>query len=228
MSKIIEITRAEGNSGSNNYYFSNLDAIYCHVPRCCGTFLKRFMYMRDQKLKEEDVDIDQGYIHAVLKYDRKHKSELIGIDTFIFTFIRDPLDRIMSAYRKFIVDDFAHFRTCWGFDKDTTFQDFVQSVANASDGIKGDIHLVSQYDLLTYNDKLFPSFIGLYDTFEDDMNYVCEKLKIKKPNYNIKINASNSDLLKNVDNKIKEILYERYKQDYYLIDTIRKYGKNYR
>ncbi|XP_066286949.1 carbohydrate sulfotransferase 14-like [Branchiostoma lanceolatum] len=171
--------------------------LYCYVPKVACTNWKRVIKALEGSLASTDQEIDIYEIHrknwTYLKdYDQagiQHRLQ----NYYKFMFVRDPLERLVSAYRdKFVEHPEEYFGRRFGtriqkmfrngmwniLGADVTFQEFVRFVIQA----KG-------YDLnehwQSYNELCQPcavnyDFIGTYENLEEDAEHVLKVLDVDK------------------------------------------------
>jgi hypothetical protein len=99
------------------YKNDNINYIFIHIPKNSGTYIRKTIE------NNKDNIIVKSYWHVRLNFDLAHipyvkKDEFIekNIEYNYFTYVRDPYDRIISAYfyiysrtRKNKISDFKNF-----------------------------------------------------------------------------------------------------------------------
>lgn len=110
-------------------------------------------------------------------------------DLFVFAFVRNPEDRLVSCYRDKIrgeVADFTGFDPERGaahclagfesFHRNMSFEAFVRAVAQIPD-VEADAHFRSQSDFLTNaRGEIAVDYVGRYETLAQDFRTVCERV----------------------------------------------------
>jgi hypothetical protein len=89
---------------------------------------------------------------------------------FTFAFVRNPLDRLYSAYVNKVaapVDGSINLFDRHGISLDMTFPDFVEAITALSDD-RCDLHLRSQYRFITDRAGVVVSFVGRFERLDSD------------------------------------------------------------
>ena len=218
-----KIPKCHPDNGKYHFLFPRTKIIYSHIPRGGGTWFKRFLYINEHGVEEESIRLKEGAVHS-LKYDRVHIKDFADYkDCFKFTMLRDPLDRMISAYRRFLRDGLGHWAKAWDCDENTTIQEFAERVCNTEDK-EADVHLVSQYGLVIWEGESPHNYIGLYENFNKVIDDIVKKTGIKKLNNNNRVNNSQKQENLIITADIKEKVFNRYEKDYELIKIIKENG----
>lgn len=92
-------------------------------------------------------------------------------DHLIFSFVRSPFDRLISAYNNKLVlnppNKVPRGFAAMGLRHGMPFENFVQIIASTPDD-NTDIHLVSQTAILAHGGRLVPQFVGRLENFGRD------------------------------------------------------------
>jgi hypothetical protein len=124
-------------------------------------------------------------------------------DYFKFAFVRNPVDRFISAWKNKVIDqNYFHFDE-QEHTKMKTLENFVEWVSHF-DISDCDEHLLQQSSLIDINHV---DFIGRHERFDQDFEYVCSKIGIKYEK-DVHINKSSNkkiDLPEEVRKKIIRI-----------------------
>ncbi|XP_045166037.1 carbohydrate sulfotransferase 11-like isoform X2 [Mercenaria mercenaria] len=179
--------------------------MYCYVPKVACTNLKRVFLLLSGKMNETDpLKLKSGDVHAGfdkyltyldtfsaagIKYRFLHYKKVI--------FVREPLERVLSAYRnKFVQQGNDYFKEKFGRKiikrfrenpsekslmkgDDVTFKEFVQYLLDRKTIEQGyNEHWESFHDLchpchIRYN------YIGNYETLDDDVNGLLKILEVE-------------------------------------------------
>ena len=148
--------------------------------------------------------------------DEKYK------DYFIFSFVRNPWDRLVSCYEHFFNRDSNHYETinyakpyAEMLNKDKmTFDDFVHYVANEPDEHR-DPHWSSQYSTLSLNEAgHLPDEIGRFESLAEDTVRIFSKAGIpaKIPHLNKSI-RSKGHYSKYYRKQTRNMVSQRYQKD---------------
>jgi len=132
-------------------------------------------------------------------------------DYFTFTFVRNPFDRIVSAYFHIILGNQK---------RDISFKEFVKYNLLDDAGYPLNEHWLPQH-LHTYcDDKCFMDYIGNVETLEDDWKYVAGKIKVNDTLPHVRPKASDAPERKSSDYRVYyeddetiEIVSKIYKKD---------------
>lgn len=154
--------------------------------------------------------------------DQSYKRSLD--DLFKFCFVRDPFERLYSAYKDKVINSKGDFwdnyrKQIRSINKltdscDITFESFVNYVEITPDHER-DIHWRSQSRLL--KPSLIPyDFIGNQETFDRDFSHVLSVLGCENTEQFIggKVNATNNYLEIPEKQKLKDRVMKIYKEDY--------------
>ncbi|WP_461517348.1 sulfotransferase family 2 domain-containing protein [Porticoccus sp.] len=181
-------------------------AVYVHVPKTAGSSIAALLFP-DEK--------DFGHMPYAW-YERLEPK--INSDYFTFSFVRNPWDRLVSAYHyirsggapkrdKKLSLMFADFKN---------FDDFVDKWVN-EDNINSHLHFIPQSRFLTnFNGVLDLDFVGRFEDLRDGLEIVLKNLDVSgvKVSSLKKINAVKRDGYKKYysDNAIN-VVSELYKKD---------------
>ena len=166
--------------------------IFIHIPKCAGMSIGRTLY----NLVGKDPKTYEGF-----KIHHDEFDENIWKEYFVFTFLREPRDRLYSQYRyrdflykhdfEYAVRNMKelyiqHYNTSPIEDKTGEFQEVLDYYGEF-------IHLPTQREFLQgkYSNQIdkrpYIDFYGKYETLQEDFDYVCEKIglpKTKLPHHN--------------------------------------------
>ena len=155
--------------------------IFIHIPKCAGMSIGKTLY----NLVDKDPITYTGFGIHHDEFDKK-----IWKEYFVFTFLRNPLDRLYSQYRyrDFLYEhDFEYavrnmeslYQRNYNFVPDENKKGSLESILNHY----GEwIHLPTQREFLQgkYSNKIdkrpYIDFYGKYETLQEDFDYVCEKI----------------------------------------------------
>lgn len=198
--------------------------IFVHIPKTAGTSIESHLF--NIPLNKDDI-ID--YSSLPLEYQNKHlignenqftrmihypikkiikvKHNININDFFIFCFVRNPFDRLVSEYH--------YFR----FPNIIPFKDYVKYIVKQTFDLGKlekwfSAHLLPQYDFISINDKIYCNFIGRFENLEEDYKFICKKLDIKEhglPHY--KKSRRDTDYRIYYDDETRAIVENCYKKD---------------
>ena len=177
--------------------------LYCYIPKVACTNLKRIFLVLSGKMNVTDISkISSSAVHLHLdkhltyldtlssesiKYRLKHYRKVI--------FVREPLERILSAYRnKFVQKGNGYFKKRFGrlvikryrknpseksLEKghDMKFSEFVDYILDPRTQRPGyNEHWNTYFDLCSPCHVLY-NFIGKYETLDDDVDLLLKQLQ---------------------------------------------------
>jgi len=181
--------------------------IFVHVPRTGGFALAKSLFG------------NAGGSHIPMETYRAIFDQGDFESYFKFAFVRNPWDRLVSAYR-FIKDGGGHVEHDLKMEAKIRpyddFGDFVRSWLVPS-GLKDGIHFLPQHTFITDEDGSIPlDFLGHFETLADDFRHVAEQLGSQASLQHL--NASRrTDYKTYYDAETVEIVAELYKKDIELL-----------
>lgn len=185
-------------------YYRNTTSIFIHVPKAAGKSVATSLYCDDKP----------GHYYAS---DYKREDPVFFETAFKFGFVRDPYDRLESAY---------NFLTSGGGNKEdreignillsetTSFTDFVINWLTP-DRLYFWQHFVPQVDFLCISGKLAVDYVARFETLENDFDVIVERLALM----NVQLASLNKGKLvekegRGVLDECKLKVRELYKADY--------------
>tara|TARA_B100000902_G_scaffold104351_1_gene106556 strand:- start:1563 stop:2144 length:582 start_codon:yes stop_codon:yes gene_type:complete len=130
---------------------------------------------------------------------------------FKFTFVRNPWDRLASFYINNYESDKKNKEKPLPAN---TFDEFVE-IIDSSDVSKCNRHFILQTCIYPVNDI---DFLGHFENFNNDFNYVCDTLRIKTKNWGHRNRSKRSKrYTEYYDSKTKKIVERKYAQDIELL-----------
>lgn len=159
--------------------------IFIHIPKCAGMSVGRTLY----KLIGQDPKLYDGF-----KIHHDEFDESVWKEYFVFTFVRNPLDRLHSQYRyrDFLYEhDFEYatmnmkklFEEHFTCKKEEIYEGTTKQV---SDYFGEFVHLATQEEFLKgkygngVDKRPYINFCGKFENLQQDFDYVCEKIGLPK------------------------------------------------
>jgi len=180
------------------------DAIYITLPKCANTSIK-------ERILEKTNNPRMTFREL-----RKEKN-----NKFIFTFVRNPYDRIMSLYKDKILNKNVGKNKIKKNKLDKlgkniqeipslSFKDFVDLICIIPDKFS-DYHFESMTSILNRN-KVKCNFIGKVENINEDWRKISMLLNLTK-NLSQR-NKTQKEKKKYYTKELKEKVYQRYKEDF--------------
>jgi chondroitin 4-sulfotransferase 11 len=195
-----------------SYVNNQLGFVFIHIPRTSGTSMLTAPFLQGE--------------------DRGHRSLLEVMDDpdydpafFSWTFVRNPYDRLVSAY--------FHVVECHGFTYYRDFGDFVRN--DFADGAGGHAatssrllehrgghrHFVPMFDLLENREgRVGVEFLGRFENVAADWQHVCERIGVEHvplPRENVSGTWGGQvrvDWREYYDDELAAIVSEAYRDDF--------------
>lgn len=185
--------------------FDKTQSIFIHIPKAAGISISKELY--GNYAGGHTSLAEYSYIFNEYDFNRYFK----------FAFVRNPWDRLWSAYRFLRQGGFNEKDAQW-FNLNLAmyedFESFVMQWLN-SDNIKNYIHFQSQISLLSLpkSKKIPLNYLGFYENLEEDFYYIAKKIK---PNVNLQhLNKTqdNNNFIDVYTSKMIERVAQVYRED---------------
>lgn len=158
-------TRGE-ELGEHFILFQHLPLIYGRVPKVANSSVKAALTRLLRQPPEEgyrttaDVFWRRG-THGETRMISGEEAQLRRATHFIFSFVRNPYDRLVSAYNNKLIenDHLSSAMQKMGLKRLMPFDQFLEVVAATPDD-ELDIHLLPQSRILCIEGQVIPHFIG--------------------------------------------------------------------
>lgn len=190
----------------NGYSYKPFDdkkAIFVHIPKCAGVSVNQTLFGNlagGHTTLEEYLNVFEP--HCINSY-------------FKFTIVRNPWDRIVSAYFFLKKGGFGEEDRNW-FNEElgsfSSFDDFVKRWLNKENIWKWH-HFRPQYHyMLDKREKVPLDFVGFLENLDDDFSYITKKIGIRAdlPRSNKSEHRNYQDYY---NDETKEIVGEVYSKD---------------
>lgn len=184
--------------------FDKYRCIFIHIPKCAGISVENGLF--GTKVGHKRIALFERY--NVQKFN----------DYFKFTIVRNPYDRIVSAFF-FLKSGGRNERDReWAARNLNDYDNFSDFVYNGlrTENVKKALHFQPQYLYLCKPGSLVPEvdFIGRFEELEKDYNYIQEKLGIQTSDLpHLNKSKRKSDYREFYDEKTRSIVASVYQED---------------
>jgi hypothetical protein len=158
---------------SSDYSLEGFDknkCIFVHIPKCAGVSINRALF----------GNLGGGH-HSAMDYQIIYQRSIFN-NYYKFTFVRNPWDRIFSAYNFLKKGGFNEGDKIWAeknLDTYDTFDKFVCEWVNKKN-IHTKNHFVPQYHYIcNASGKIMVDYIGRFETINKDYEHILEKIGLK-------------------------------------------------
>jgi hypothetical protein len=155
--------------------FEKIGAVYIAIPKCGNTSIK------SELISFETGDAVNNPHAKALELTTLTPARISGSvrrKNLVFTFVRNPWDRMVSLWADKCGESTDVNLTHWGIEKGMPFNLFVDQVCSLPDEW-AEIHFQSQVSLLMHQQRLLPAFIGRFETINRDWDFVKNALALK-------------------------------------------------
>jgi len=182
--------------------YDRLQCIYIHIPKNAGISLTRALFG------------SRGGGHLRLSEYRRIFGRKLFNDYFKFTIVRNPWDRVCSAYHFLRAGGMTDEDRQWAVShlgRYPTFRDFVLEGIHREE-IRTFLHFRSQCDFICEHGRIGVDFIGYLETLDEDFGKICEHLGIHASLP--RLNTSNAkDYREFYDDEMRAVVAECYQED---------------
>jgi hypothetical protein len=230
----------------NSYVSIKHKYLFMSVPKAACTKVKWSLHQLEGYSPPDQLSLlhsrpedGQPFVRSLKDFNREEALDILtSPDWFRFCFVRNPYDRILSAYRSKILSGDPQYgnlrdkiRRLYRYPTTdsgeriggVTFHDFVRYVHRMPDRNR-DYHWRSQFNI-TLCDAIDYSYIGRFENFEEDFTELLRKFDAPEE----LITAVPERLNKTpplphpavYDRDIAKLVYEMYREDFAVFDYVR-------
>ena len=158
--------------------FRDLPLLYGRVPKVANSSIKACLCRLLTTSPEQgsrttsDAFWSQG-THGETSMMDKYSARMCRGTHFSFSFVRNPFDRLVSAYNNKILelDEVPGPMKAMGLSHNMGFSGFLETIVGAVDAAM-DVHLLPQSSILCLDGQLIPNFIGRLETMATDWQHL--------------------------------------------------------
>jgi len=187
-------------------YVDEKRCIFIHIPKVVGISISEAIY--GDQIGHKRALYFKTY--DPVKYNSYYS----------FTCVRNPLDRLLSAFSFYKKGGMWNVDAYWGrknLSEFNTFRDFALFLGDGSrkaQSILTWLHFRTQHFFISdEGDNIIVDFIGKIENIEMDFNYVCSQLGLNA-NLGHKNRSSHSDYREVYDAEMESIVRDIYQKDF--------------
>ena len=184
--------------------------IFVHIPKCAGLSVAKSLFG------------NKAGGHNTLKDYRKLFEPADFESYFKFCFVRNPWDRLVSAFHFLKNGGISVMDRQWSQENLTKFKDFrtfVNEWVSISKNKWSYIHFLPQYYFIFDNEKESSmDFIGDYESLKSDYTFVAKRLGIVSKLSHINSSSRKRDFRNYYDSNMIDIVGSMYKTDIELFE----------
>ena len=176
--------------------------VFVHIPKCGGVsiYSDEFIYFH-HNLR------DKNFVYFKDSLERK------GAE-FSFAFVRNPWDRLVSAYEYLKNGGICPLDAEDYLNLFSKYENFKEMVLNWEEVFFDQIHFKSQSDWICDNDgNIIVDFVGKFENLQQDFDIVCDRIQMprkKLPHVN---KTNRKHYTEYYDDEIREIVAKKYARD---------------
>lgn len=154
---------------------------FVHIPKVAMSSIRGALAAHAAGVPEVDVARARSLVRSVAhRYVREaYPAEIAELSRscFTFAFVRNPLDRLVSAYTNKMSSDVEIDKSLFenlGLPLDVSFEDFVRTVAEAPEDRDG--HVRSQHTFIYDRRGPIVDFVGRFERLQSDWQALMGRL----------------------------------------------------
>lgn len=184
--------------------------IFIHVPKVAGISI------------ESALLSDKAGHHTAFEYFQEN--EQLFNDYYKFSFVRNPYQRLASAFHYLKLGGRNEFDKKWSIEnlsKMKSLKDFVMALKDSDYKKKvfNWIHFRPQYQFVCdASGEVIVDFIGKFEELENDFSKVCSALGREAVLGRENITKKNHEYDEEYDNDMRRIVYSLYEKDFKLFE----------
>lgn len=207
------------------WLLENISVGYIQIPKVATRSIQQSLaacYVEMEGLEKPSV-WSKSRIRDIEKktaFHATHKKLSHISDThFLFAFVRNPYDRLYSAFKNKVLQltDKGKRNIFWnhGVYFGMEFAEFIEIICEIPDE-KIDRHLRSQSWFLTFEDQLIPHFVGKLEEFETDWGVLNERFKLGEAVHknSTKVLSLDGGYRSQYTPSLEEKVFNRYRKDF--------------
>ena len=171
--------------------FRSAKVIYCFIPKVSSSEWKKQLSALVEEDKQIYGDVEKGNLRNNLRHFPRQEVQQMLNNYFTFLFVRDPMERVLSAYKNKFLKDNKYFHRRYGRDiikqyrlnatqqalktgSGVTFPEFTKYLVK----IRSFNEHWAQFDKLCHPCAVNYDFIGRYENLAEDAPYLIKKAGI--------------------------------------------------
>tara|TARA_B100000674_G_scaffold89552_1_gene62098 strand:+ start:1999 stop:2694 length:696 start_codon:yes stop_codon:yes gene_type:complete len=211
----------------NFILFKDLPLLYGRVPKVANSSIKASLSRLLKTAPQEGIRTTSDHFwktgtNGETSMLSNHEARMLRGTHFSFSFVRNPFDRLVSAYNNKLLElaTIPERMKAMGLRHSMPFGDFLEVVASTRDDDL-DVHLLPQSSILCLNGELIPNFIGHLETMQEDWIKLQQELNReglpklgRLPEKNVRRNSDHRDVPRYFqDSNLVRLVSERYGND---------------
>ncbi len=176
--------------------------VFVHIPKCGGIsiYSDEFIYFH-HNLR------DKNFVYFKDSLERK------GAE-FSFAFVRNPWDRLVSAYEYLKNGGICPLDAEDYLNLFSKYENFKEMVLNWEEVFFDQIHFKSQSDWICDNDgNIIVDFVGKFENLQQDFDIVCDRMQIPRKKLPHTNKTNHKHYTKYYNDEIREIVAKKYARD---------------
>jgi hypothetical protein len=199
-----QLRKSKNIYGHSLKEFDEYKCIYVHIPKCAGLSICKVIFG------------NKGPGHINIKAYQKIFSKKEFDTYFKFSIVRNPYDRLLSAYEFLKNGGISKRDINWAREnilKYKNFDEFVKKWVTRNNIYSYD-HFIPQHEFICIDGSIMVDFLGGLERIEEDFNTITDKLNI-----NVALTHTNNGnrcggFLDYYCRDAMEIVYNVYKSDF--------------
>ena len=167
--------------------------LFIHIPKAGGSSIKNI-------IKKYNKELTTCLHRPVTHYSTEYRDSC-----FVFSFVRNPYDRLLSAH-KYLTGGYGNEGdTKLGKTLSSDFKYFVKNELH--------MHHYGHFTPMKYFLDYNIDFIGRFENFQEDFNIVCNKIGIQQQQLPHQNKSEHKHYTEYYDEETKSIVAEKYAKD---------------